>query len=624
MTTFNTGNPLGSTDVYDRYDNSENLDNFSNGPLDAYPDRFGVSRQSLQGIRNASQYVDLGPYAAGLVFTSRNQVFSYLGNFYAPGPAITLPYTTTGAGAAEIANFRNVGDAVLRGDLADPVKGAGIIAYDQDETYPDGTVGAALKKPDLTLIRDGLRRVLSAIMSPGANISGVITGDSLSFNGFGYPGGWPVSGAGYATANPFGLSSWAHLTRDMFTTANEAFTPIASVDFDTSAAIYPGNGNQYDWGLNGRTITFNFDAGVTTSLTVRHTYSGPASIIVSYAPLAEAVTFDVDGVSYSTLSPDGKYQSRGYLVIPCATKTTVINNVVAISGPNANLVVYGTGDVAARVPALTGKGAYTSAQILAEYATLVGAYSPDYIFYIIGANDIGLGVPVSTFKANVATFIDNAKTAKPNCEIVLISPPPSTSYTRAVARTYITAMRELAESEGVSVVDLHTQLEQIDPVYYRFDNIHFNTAGDTLVFSILKDLCFPGLPIEQEKLTPVRELQLGLGGYFYKQRQTVNTVYLVLGVSITSAPIGIQPQQVPSATYTGAGATSRVIITPPPGFVIASVQSLNPPVATGPIAEIVGLGSPSPRAVTVAARQAGAYVEMANTGQFLLVSYHRG
>lgn len=129
MTTYNTGNPLGSTDVYDRYDNSENLDNFSNGQLDAYPDRFGVSRQSLQGIRSASQYVDLGPYAAGLVFTSRNQVFSYAGEFYAPGPSITLPYTTTGAGAGEIANFRSVGDAVLRGDLADPVKGAHMVAW---------------------------------------------------------------------------------------------------------------------------------------------------------------------------------------------------------------------------------------------------------------------------------------------------------------------------------------------------------------------------------------------------------------------------------------------------------------------------------------------------------------
>lgn len=132
MTTFNTGNPLGSTDVYDRYDNSENLDNFSNGPLDAYPDRFGVPRQSLQGIRNASQYQVLGAYAAGLQFTSMNQAFSYLGEFYAPGPSIVLPYTTTGVGAGEIANFRSVGDAVLRQDLAsssDPLKGSYLLGY---------------------------------------------------------------------------------------------------------------------------------------------------------------------------------------------------------------------------------------------------------------------------------------------------------------------------------------------------------------------------------------------------------------------------------------------------------------------------------------------------------------
>lgn len=163
MTTFNTGNPLGSTDVYDRYDNSENLDNFSNGPLDAYPDRFGVSRQSLQGIRNASQYVDLGPYAAGLVFTSRNQVFSYLGEFYAPGPAITLPYTTTGVGAGEIANFRSVGDAILRSDLAAPAPGKGAALL--------GT-----KQPGSTLARSQLDKNAERYYLadfPGVDLSGV-------------------------------------------------------------------------------------------------------------------------------------------------------------------------------------------------------------------------------------------------------------------------------------------------------------------------------------------------------------------------------------------------------------------------------------------------------------------
>lgn len=145
--TYNTGNPVPSVDVRDLYDNAENLDKFSNGPLDSYPDRLGVPRQSLQGIRNASQYVNLGPYASGLVFTSLNQVFSYDAGsgaeFYSPGPSIVFPYTTTGVGAAEIANFRNVGDAVLRQDLASP-DGAGLSGFDDSVVYPVGTVGKEL------------------------------------------------------------------------------------------------------------------------------------------------------------------------------------------------------------------------------------------------------------------------------------------------------------------------------------------------------------------------------------------------------------------------------------------------------------------------------------------------
>jgi len=96
-----------------------------------------VSRESLQGIRNASQYQIIGAYGAGLNFTSYNQVFSYLGEFYAPSAGLTLPYTTTGAGAGEIASFRSVGDAILRSDLA-ASGGSALVEY------AGGTVKAKL------------------------------------------------------------------------------------------------------------------------------------------------------------------------------------------------------------------------------------------------------------------------------------------------------------------------------------------------------------------------------------------------------------------------------------------------------------------------------------------------
>lgn len=83
-------------------------------------------------LAERTQYIVLGAYGPGLNFQTTSQVFSYMGEFYAPGPSIALPYTTTGIGAAEITNFRSVGDAVLRQDLADDsnsAKGAALVGY---------------------------------------------------------------------------------------------------------------------------------------------------------------------------------------------------------------------------------------------------------------------------------------------------------------------------------------------------------------------------------------------------------------------------------------------------------------------------------------------------------------
>lgn len=49
--TFNTGNPIGSTDARDRLDNSENMDILENSTtLNAHPDRLGVMRKTRKGM----------------------------------------------------------------------------------------------------------------------------------------------------------------------------------------------------------------------------------------------------------------------------------------------------------------------------------------------------------------------------------------------------------------------------------------------------------------------------------------------------------------------------------------------------------------------------------------------
>lgn len=152
MTTYHTNHPIGSTDPRDLYDNAENLDIAINTKTELYwNDRLGVSRKSYYGMEKEfeeflanSGYQDIGDYAAGLVISTRNQVFVYDGEFYRAGADLELPFTATGNWAADSVNFVAVGDAVLRQQLAtagDHSQGAWLIGYEDGQT-----VGSALSK----------------------------------------------------------------------------------------------------------------------------------------------------------------------------------------------------------------------------------------------------------------------------------------------------------------------------------------------------------------------------------------------------------------------------------------------------------------------------------------------
>lgn len=123
--TFNTGNPVGSTDARDLHDNAQNFDKFSLGQELEYPDRLGVPRKSLAGIRaevtealSRIGYQVIGDYAAGLVVQNFGQVFRKDGEFYRAKAETTLPYPLNGDWAVDAPKFVSVGDAVLRDDLS--------------------------------------------------------------------------------------------------------------------------------------------------------------------------------------------------------------------------------------------------------------------------------------------------------------------------------------------------------------------------------------------------------------------------------------------------------------------------------------------------------------------------
>lgn len=135
MTTYATGNPLGSMSAKDLLDNAQNLDFFMNGKEQGYHNRYFEYRISYFGMevafREAQSYRDeafkyairnsgfklLGEYAPGVTLTTYNQVVRYQGELYGLATATEAPYTLTGVWAADAVHLISRGDAALRQDI---------------------------------------------------------------------------------------------------------------------------------------------------------------------------------------------------------------------------------------------------------------------------------------------------------------------------------------------------------------------------------------------------------------------------------------------------------------------------------------------------------------------------
>ncbi len=154
--TFNTGNPVGSTDARDLYDNAQNFDKLSVGPEPSYPDRLGVPRKSWAGMEaqvtealSRLGYQVKGDYAAGLLIENYGEVFRKDGEFWRASADLELPYELTGDWGVEEALFVSVGDAALRYDLGNPPTGAGLVGYSVAEDYPAGSIASAVQRRNL-------------------------------------------------------------------------------------------------------------------------------------------------------------------------------------------------------------------------------------------------------------------------------------------------------------------------------------------------------------------------------------------------------------------------------------------------------------------------------------------
>lgn len=108
MTTFNTGNAIGSTDARDLYDNAQNLDHMANSQAATYADRFGVQRRTLAALEAEFPNAAANAVAAEAARDAAQAAATQAGN-EADSAATAVDLAFSEATAAQAA--RNVSEA---------------------------------------------------------------------------------------------------------------------------------------------------------------------------------------------------------------------------------------------------------------------------------------------------------------------------------------------------------------------------------------------------------------------------------------------------------------------------------------------------------------------------------
>lgn len=202
MSTYQTLNPLGSTDPKDLYDNAEGMDQALNGLASYWVDRFGMSRKSWRGLESDvvaffanNGYETPVNYVAGLTMTRYGQTVVYLGELYAPLVA-ALPFTTT-TWATDSVKFKAIGDASLRAALAasDGSKKSG---YKARNVY-DRLADHSSVKDFPNVVPDGVTDNLSAI---NAAFAGAVGRELYLPEGDYYCSAWPLNNRGIKVTGP--------------------------------------------------------------------------------------------------------------------------------------------------------------------------------------------------------------------------------------------------------------------------------------------------------------------------------------------------------------------------------------------------------------------------------------
>lgn len=122
------------------------------------------------------------------------------------------------------------------------------------------------------------------------------------------------------------------------------------------------------------------------------------------------------------------------------------------------------------------------------FANSLTALDPDVVLMMLGVNDMVASRTIAQYTADMTTLVTRLTTTLPNANVILVAQTESgyTGMTYPLA-SYAEAMREVAATEGLLFVDLHTALGALgeDPQGMFLENLHPSVKGGQLFAEII-------------------------------------------------------------------------------------------------------------------------------------------
>ncbi|UJL44341.1 phage tail protein [Shewanella vesiculosa] len=351
----------------------------------------------------------------------------------------------------------------------------------------------------------------------------VITGDSLSFNNYGYNFAYELNAY---DCYP-GIRSWSFMLRDYIHTCDRWFVYGDNISFTAehgNPQINKASESSFKSPFNGRVTKLKArtqDDVISFMVRSANIQSTKTVIYMMHNEEGDQFKFDVycdegTGAAFaSTLTIGDKSEFKKFapfeLVLskysksdkPIKVSFKNFRNIddSPIVGESGYFFVNAVGTKQTNIK-LTGKGGATSADILEEYQVRIGQYAPDILIMQLGAND-RLMLTLDEHIYNLRSIILNAKADNPNVQIILMNSTPGNPallpnhYPDNVRFNGFT-MREMVEAEKrlgteLDVIFLDTYRYFYDQKNYLHDQIHLNRYGNSLWFkAILSKLCIAG------------------------------------------------------------------------------------------------------------------------------------